>query len=81
VLLVEDNPINALLAPRASDPRGVRGGAQPTSGQEALNAVQVGVFDLNVMDMRMPGPFGARRTARLLRCWPGETAPIVALTA
>jgi CheY-like chemotaxis protein len=78
ILLVEDNPINALLARALLSREGcivdhVIGGA------EAIAAVKTGAFDLILMDMRMPGLSG-EETARQLRTM-GVATPIVALTA
>ena len=78
VLLVEDNPINALLA-RALLTREGCAIDHATSGDEAVAAVKVGAYDLILMDMRMPGLTGVE-TARILRGLGIET-PIVALTA
>jgi CheY-like chemotaxis protein/anti-sigma regulatory factor (Ser/Thr protein kinase) len=78
VLLVEDNPINALLAKALLTREGCTvdhaGG-----GEEALAAARIGAYDLILMDMRMPGMSG-EETARALRRQ-GVMAPIVALTA
>ena len=78
VLLVEDNPINALLA-RALLTREGCAVDHAVSGDEAIAAVKVGAYDLILMDMRMPGLTGVE-TARALRDLGIET-PIVALTA
>jgi len=78
VLLVEDNPINALLA-RALLTREGCAVEHAVGGEEALAAARVGVFDLILMDMRMPGLSG-EETARRMRT-AGVEAPIVALTA
>lgn len=78
VLLVEDNPINALLA-RALLTREGCAVEHAVGGEEALAAARIGVFDLILMDMRMPGLSG-EETARRLRA-EGVQAPIVALTA
>ena len=78
MLLVEDNPINALLA-RALLTREGCEIDHATSGEEAIAAVKVGAYDLILMDMRMPGLTGVE-TARVLRGLGVET-PIVALTA
>ena len=78
VLLVEDNPINALLA-RALLTREGCAIDHASCGEEALAAVRVGAYDLILMDMRMPGLNGVE-TARELRSLGVET-PIVALTA
>ncbi|MFL5296246.1 MAG: response regulator [Phenylobacterium sp.] len=78
VLLVEDNPINALLA-RALLTREGCEIDHAAGGEEAIAAVKVGAYDLILMDMRMPGLSG-EETARALRAQ-GLTTPIVALTA
>ena len=78
ILLVEDNPINALLA-RALLSREGCDVEHAISGEEALAAAAIGVFDLILMDMRMPGLSG-EETARRMRV-AGITTPIVALTA
>jgi CheY-like chemotaxis protein len=78
VLLVEDNPINALLARALLAREGCSVDHAP-GGAEALSAVRVGAYDLILMDMRMPGMSG-EEAARALRAL-GVTAPIVALTA
>ncbi|HEX2817788.1 MAG TPA: response regulator [Phenylobacterium sp.] len=78
VLLVEDNPINALLA-RALLTREGCEIDHAISGEEAIAAAKVGAYDLILMDMRMPGLTGVE-TARELRDLGVET-PIVALTA
>jgi CheY-like chemotaxis protein len=78
VLLVEDNPINALLARTLLAREGCvvdhAGG-----GEQAIAALQVGRYDLILMDMRMPGLSGLDATRRLRAS--GITTPVVALTA
>ncbi|HKR88381.1 MAG TPA: response regulator, partial [Phenylobacterium sp.] len=78
VLLVEDNPVNALLA-RALLTREGCEVDHARAGEEALAAVKVGAYDIILMDMRMPGLSG-EQTARLLRAQ-GVATPIIALTA
>ena len=78
VLLVEDNPINALLA-RALLTREGCDVEHAADGRQALAAAELRVFDLILMDMRMPGLNG-EATARQLRA-DGVITPIVALTA
>ena len=78
VLLVEDNPVNALLA-RALLAREGCEVDHARAGEEALAAVKVGVYDIILMDMRMPGLSG-EQTARMLRA-SGVHTPIIALTA
>ena len=76
VLLVEDNPINALLARTLLTREGCVV-EHAVSGRDAL--ATLGAFDLILMDMRMPGLSGVE-TAQRLRAQGVET-PIVALTA
>lgn len=78
VLLVEDNPVNALLAKALLGREGCEVD-HARAGEEALAAVKVGTYDIILMDMRMPGLSG-EQTARLLRAR-GVRTPIVALTA
>lgn len=78
VLLVEDNPVNALLVQTILKREGCTvelAGA----GEEALVALERNRYDLVLMDMRMPGMDGPA-TARALRAREDPT-PIVALTA
>lgn len=78
VLLVEDNPINALLARTLLTREGCVV-EHAVCGRDALIAAAVGTFDLILMDMRMPGLSGVE-TAQRLRD-DGIETPIVALTA
>lgn len=78
VLLVEDNPVGALLARTLLRREGcvVQTAAD---GHEALQTLKDARFDLIFMDMRMPRMDGPA-AARALRAR-GERTPIVALTA
>lgn len=78
VLLVEDNPVGALLATTLLKRQGcvVETAA---GGEEALGALERARFDLVLMDMRMPGMDGLTAT-RALRAR-GDTTPVLALTA
>jgi signal transduction histidine kinase/DNA-binding response OmpR family regulator len=78
VLLVEDNPINALLARSLLEREGCAVD-RVASGEEALAAVATTDFDIILMDLRMPGLDG-RETTEILRAR-GCRTPIVALTA
>jgi CheY-like chemotaxis protein len=78
VLLVEDNPINALLA-RTLLAREGCAVDHAGGGEEAVAAVTVGAYDLILMDMRMPGLSGLEATRKLRDL--GVTTPVVALTA
>ena len=78
VLLVEDNPVNALLARTLLTREGCRV-QTAADGREALSLMAETCFDLVLMDMRMPGLDGPT-TARHLRAR-GDQTPIIALTA
>jgi CheY-like chemotaxis protein/nitrogen-specific signal transduction histidine kinase len=81
VLVVEDNPVNVVLAEAMLRHLG----HQPESvhnGLEALQALQTARWDVVLMDMQMPELDGASAT-RAIRALPGPQAriPIVAMTA
>ncbi|MEN5145281.1 response regulator [Brevundimonas diminuta] len=78
VLLVEDNPVGALLARTLLRREGcvVQTAAD---GHEALDAMAAARFDMVFMDMRMPHLDGPRAT-RALRAR-GDRTPVIALTA
>ncbi len=78
VLLVEDNPVNALLAQALLKREGCAV-ERAASGEEALTALARTGFDLILMDLRMPG-MGGLAAARALRARDDNT-PIIALTA
>jgi CheY-like chemotaxis protein len=78
VLLVEDNPINALLARTLLQREGCAID-HAAGGEQAIAALTVGRYDLVLMDMRMPGLSGLEATARLRA--QGDMTPVVALTA
>lgn len=78
VLLVEDNPVNALLGRTLLSREGCRV-QTAANGQEALDLMAATAFDLVLMDMRMPGLDGPSAT-RALRAR-GDQTPIIALTA
>ncbi|MDR3511569.1 MAG: response regulator [Caulobacteraceae bacterium] len=78
VLLVEDNPINALLARSLLEREGCLVD-HAVGGREAIKAAEVQSFDLVLMDLRMPGLDGIG-AAEALRAM-GIKTPIIALTA
>ena len=78
VLLVEDNPINALLARSLLEREGCSVD-RVASGDAAVEAGVGGLFDVILMDVRMPGLSG-REAARALRVR-GCRTPIIAVTA
>jgi CheY-like chemotaxis protein len=78
VLLVEDNPINALLARKLLEREGCSVD-QAATAQAAMLAAVTSRYDLILMDRRLPDLDGLTATRRLRET--GVTAPIVALTA
>ena len=78
VLLVEDNPVGALLAATLLRREGCAV-ETAASGHEAVDAMKRARYDLVFMDMRMPGMDGPS-AARAIRAR-GDGTPIVALTA
>ena len=78
VLLVEDNPVGALLAATLLRREGCAV-ETAASGHEAVDAMKRARYDLVFMDMRMTGMDGPS-AARAIRAR-GDRTPIVALTA
>jgi CheY-like chemotaxis protein len=83
VLLVEDNPVNAIVAEAWLQRHGVDV-TTVADGVQAVERATTEVFDLILMDCQMPGIDGFEATARIRRHerQSGHPArPIVALTA
>lgn len=78
VLLVEDNPVGALLAATLLRREGCQV-ETAANGGEAIAAMARARYDLVFMDMRMPGMDGPAAT-RAIRAG-GDRTPIIALTA
>jgi signal transduction histidine kinase/ActR/RegA family two-component response regulator len=80
VLVVEDNPINRMVATGLLK----RLGAEVTlaeGGAEAVASVQQRSFDLILMDIQMPDMDGHEATRQIRRLPHGRSVPIVALSA
>ena len=81
VLLVEDNPVNMLIAETLLRNWGVEV-VQAHDGRQALAAVERdGRFDAVLMDVHMPVMSGHEATIELRKRHKKEELPIVALTA
>ncbi|HEX5050312.1 MAG TPA: response regulator [Planctomycetota bacterium] len=82
VLLVEDNPINRLVARRMLEKIGCEV-VLANNGSEAVHAASTGQFDLILMDVQMPVMDGYQATEviRARESASGRRTPIVALTA
>ena len=74
ILLVEDNPVNQLLALRMLEKRG-HTVSVVNNGQEGLSALESGTFDLVFMDVQMPVMDGLEATAAI-RAKEKNPAPI-----
>ena len=85
VLIVEDNPVNLLIA--EAFVRGWGGTvASAGDGRQALDAVARAAeacapFDVVLMDMHMPVMSGYDAIVELRRRWPAQALPVIALTA
>jgi CheY-like chemotaxis protein len=84
VLVAEDNPINQLVAVRLLESLSCAVQAVE-NGQQAVEAVRQGLYDLVLMDCHMPELDGFAATAAIRRqeheAGGGRHTPIVALTA
>jgi PAS domain S-box-containing protein len=85
ILLVEDNPVNMMIAAATLEQWGVRV-AQARDGRMALEAVGEAVadgrpFDAILMDVQMPVMSGHEAAAELRTRYDAQELPIIALTA
>jgi PAS domain S-box-containing protein len=85
VLMVEDNPVNMMIAVAMLERWGVRV-AQTVDGAKAVDAVQRAAaegrpFDAVLMDVQMPVMSGHEATRVLRQSDAGRAVPIIALTA
>ncbi|HLK30418.1 MAG TPA: response regulator, partial [Puia sp.] len=78
ILLVEDNPLNVLVAQTILEGQGANIDVA-TNGQEALDKFDTKKHKLILMDLHMPVLDGYKATEELRK--KGETLPIIALTA
>ena len=81
ILVVDDNPVNQMVAARALLTLGYLAEIAP-GGEAALEALDRGRFDLVLMDCQMPGMDGYAATMEIRRREGGRgRMPIVAMTA
>jgi PAS domain S-box-containing protein len=85
VLMVEDNPVNMMIAVALLEQWGVKV-AQATNGQQAIEAVERAAqrgqpFDAVLMDVQMPEMSGHEATRILRQRYDARRLPIIALTA
>ncbi|MFO0629457.1 MAG: ATP-binding protein [Polyangiales bacterium] len=79
VLVVEDNPVNSLLARRMLARLG-HVAETASDGEAALRALEHATYDLVLMDSQMPVLDGFETTRRLRARW-GDAFPVLAMTA
>jgi two-component system cell cycle response regulator/two-component system cell cycle response regulator DivK len=80
VLVVEDNPVNLILARELLTAGGYRV-VVATSGEEAEQLIARQLPDLVLMDIRLPGVDGLTLVRRLRAAPSTARLPIIALTA
>jgi CheY-like chemotaxis protein len=83
VLVVEDDPVNSMLACEVLNGAGAEACAAG-SGEEAIEFLRTHDMDLVLMDFRMPGMDGLEATRRLRAGEAGpraKTLPVLGLTA
>lgn len=85
ILLVEDNPVNMMIAAATLTQWGIDV-AEAYDGRMAIDAVNHAAsagrpFDLVLMDVQMPVLSGHDAAIELRKVWSAETLPIIALTA
>ena len=80
ILVVDDVDLNRELAVAylASDSHSVDLAAD---GQEAIARARLGVYDLILMDVQMPGVDGLAATRAIRECFSARALPIIAMTA
>jgi PAS domain S-box-containing protein len=85
VLLVEDNPVNLMVAQALLEAWGLRV-ETADDGLQALDRVaaadaRADAFDAVLMDVQMPGMSGYEATRQLRLMHPSSSLPVIALTA
>ena len=85
ILLVEDNPVNMMIAAATLAQWGVDV-AEARDGRAAIEAVHAAArrghpFDLVLMDVQMPVMSGHEAAIELRKAWDPGALPIIALTA
>ncbi len=80
VLLVEDNPINQMVAQKMLEKIGIQS-TLAADGQEALNRLEQETFDAVLMDCQMPVMDGFEAARRIRAQQALNELPVIAMTA
>jgi GAF domain-containing protein/CheY-like chemotaxis protein len=80
ILLAEDNAVNQKLALRLLSQMSYTADVAG-DGQQAIDALERGEFDVVLMDVQMPELDGLEATRRIRKRWPDRRLQIVAMTA
>jgi CheY-like chemotaxis protein len=80
ILLAEDNAVNQKLALRLLSQMSYSAEVAG-DGQQAIDALERGEFDVVLMDVQMPELDGLEATRRIRKRWPDRQLQIVAMTA
>jgi len=83
VMVVDDHPINLMLARKLLKKIGIQRIQIVDNGQEAFEYTQVGMYDAILMDCQMPGMDGFQTTEAIRKMHKGQAlhTPIIAVTA
>ncbi len=82
ILLVEDNPVNRLVAVRILASLGYRDPRIAVDGNQALALLQQETCDVVLLDLHMPGLDGIETSRRIRKMYPqGDRPTVIAVTA
>ena len=83
ILLAEDDPVNQISTGKLCEKLGHHA-TIAENGEQAIEALRRGEFDVLLMDIQMPGMDGLKATEAIRNGWAGKdkkNIPIIALTA
>ena len=80
ILLVEDNDLNQIIAKKLLEKKGLQVDVA-NNGQEAIEKLQTGDYELILMDIQMPVMDGVTATKEIRKMGKFKDLPIIAMTA